>query len=293
MKISTATRNISSSENLSDAIKLISEAGFDCLDISLFDLTESNNIFLQNNFKTYAEKLRKCADDNGVFFNQAHAPYSMDMRKYLAGGQLAENIVFLISRSIEVAAAVGAEKIVVHPIQCMDYRNANHREILEVNKEYYGRFAKIAIKNNIKIAIENMWRKNMYNGQIGQSVCSNPHELALYVDELNGLYGCFGACLDLGHCTLTGVDPANAITVLDKRLIALHVHDNDFVSDMHCLPLSQKIDYAPIMDALKKINYQGEFTLEANSFFGNVPTTLLPDALTFAAKVSRDLTKDI
>ena len=117
--------------------------------------------------------------------------------------------------------------------------------------------------------------------------------MALYVDECNKIENCFVACLDIGHCTLTGVDPAKAIHVLGDRLQALHVHDNDFRHDTHSLPFLYNIDFEPIMKALKDIEYSGDFTLETDRYFRDVPLELMPDALTFAAKVCRYLTKNM
>ena len=292
MKISTAINNILNDDPFS-AIALIAKGGFDCLDLSLFSLAQGEHLYLGDDWELYAKKLKEEAEKNNVYFNQAHAPFTMNMKNYLSGGEEADDILFRITRSIEFAAAVGAKIIVVHPVQCMDYNNFNRDEILEINKVFYGKLAPTALKCGIKIAIENMWRNNIFNGNIICSVCSDANELAKYVDECNKQHNCFGACLDIGHCTLTGVDPIYAINVLGDRLIALHVHDNDFVNDTHSLPLLYKINFAPIMAALKHIGYSGEFTLETDSYFAKMPPELLPDAITFAAKVCRYLTKDM
>lgn len=292
MKISTATNFIGRGDDL-EAIRLVAEAGFDCLDLSLFELDKGQHYLLGDNWKGRVQKIKETADKYGISFNQSHAPFTMNMNAYLAGGEGEKDVIFRISRAIEVAAAVGAKIVVVHPVQCMDYTNYDHREILEINKQFYSKLAPVAKKHNVKIAIENMWRNNIFNNNIIRSVCSDAYELAAYVDACNEIEDCFVACLDLGHCTLTGVDPAKAIRVLGSRLGCLHVHDNDFVKDTHSLPLLYNINYAPIMEALKEINYKGEFTLEADSYFRKMPDELLPDALKFAAKVCRYLTKDM
>ena len=56
------------------------------------------------------------------------------------------------------------------------------------------------------------------------------------------------------------------IRALGSRLQALHIHDNDKWHDSHQIPFSMNIDFLPIVDALKEIQYQGEFTLEANAY---------------------------
>lgn len=294
MNISTGSKFILHGRREKDTVAEIAAAGFDCIDLTLVDMANADDhIFFKDDWRETALDLKKEAERHGVFFNQAHAPFQMDMNKYLAGGDGEKDVLFRITRSIEVAATVGAKIIIVHPVQCMDYNNYDHKEILEINKQFYAKLAPTAKKHGIKIAIENMWRNNIFNNNIITSVCSDPYELALYVDECNKTENCFVACLDIGHCTLTGVDPAKAIHVLGDRLQALHVHDNDFRHDTHSLPFLYNIDFEPIMQALKDIEYSGDFTLETDRYFRDVPLELMPDALTFAAKVCRYLTKNM
>lgn len=294
MYLSTGSKYILHGRSEKDIIAEVAAAGFDCLDLTLCDMARNDeHVFFKENWSETAMELKSEAEKNGIFYNQAHAPFHMNMNNYLAGGDGEKDVLFRITRSIEVASLVGAKIIIVHPVQCMDYSNYDHKEILEINKQFYGKLAPIAKECGIKIAIENMWRKNIFNNNIITSVCSDPYELALYVDECNKIEDCFVACLDIGHCTLTGVDPAKAIHVLGDRLKALHVHDNDFRHDTHSLPLLYDINFEPIMQALKDINYKGEFTLECDRYFGDIPKELMPDALQFAAKVCRYLIKSV
>ena len=55
------------------------------------------------------------------------------------------------------------------------------------------------------------------------------------------------------------------IHALGKHLQALHLHDNDRWHDAHQIPFTMDIDFAPIVAALKAIDYQGYFTLEASN----------------------------
>ena len=52
------------------------------------------------------------------------------------------------------------------------------------------------------------------------------------------------------------------IETLGEWVQCLHLHDIDGVKDNHQVPFTQKVDFARIVDALKKINYQGDVTLE-------------------------------
>ena len=78
----------------------------------------------------------------------------------------------------------------------------------------------------------------------------------------------FVACLDLGHAEMrgSGNGAVHMIRTLGKHLQALHIHDNDQWHDSHQLPFSMNMDFDAIVKALKEINYQGYFTLEADNF---------------------------
>ena len=64
------------------------------------------------------------------------------------------------------------------------------------------------------------------------------------LDELNRLAGqvCFGFCLDTGHLLLCSQEVKNSLLKLGNRMDAMHVHDNDGVSDKHLAPCSGVFD---------------------------------------------------
>ena len=78
----------------------------------------------------------------------------------------------------------------------------------------------------------------------------------------------FVACLDIGHAEMKGSNTtaAEMIIALGSRLQALHIHDNDKWHDSHQIPFSMDIDFSAVVKALKDIDYNGYFTLEACSF---------------------------
>ncbi len=135
-----------------------------------------------------------------------------------------------------------------------------------------------------------MWGIDSKRGYIVANVCSTPEEFADYLDSLDSKY--FTACLDVGHCGLVGFDEANFIKALGtKRLKALHIHDNDFKDDLHTLPFMAKLNWDSITGALKEIKYEGDFTLEADGFFKNIPDDFLPVAYKFMHDTGRYLIK--
>ena len=261
MIISTQTCCMSRAFGDFEAIKKLADVGFDALDYSLFDLVNPEHPLHGNHFEKYALELKQSAAEYGIFFNQTHAPfpsYQFDKEEYN------KKIFPLLVRSIAVTSVIGAEHVVIHPIAHKDKSLQKN-----FNLELYNKLLPYCKEYHVKIALENMWGHGE-NNTIVPNVCSLPEEFADYVDSLDPNY--FLACLDLGHAGLVGETAEHMIRVLGhNRLKALHIHDNDHLSDMHTLPFLQKMNWVEIAKALKEIDYSGELTFEADNFYSKFP----------------------
>ena len=91
---------------------------------------------------------------------------------------------------------------------------------------------------------------------------------------------------------LVGENPQDAIRILGKeRLKALHIHDVDYRADTHTIPYTMKIQWEEVLQALKDIEYDGDFTFETVNFFKGFPIELLQEANDFLCKVGRHMMK--
>lgn len=291
MRLSTQTNFYVKNFGYLNGINRLSKLGYDCLDLTLWHLGQSqDDPLLSDDFANTAKKIKETAQKNGVTFNQCHAPYAFADRSFFTNPKAKEDMLFRLNRSIAIAGIIGAENIVVHPLHGSRYLDKTREQILKLNTSFYGELVPAAKKAGVKIAVENMWRYNPENHQILPDTCADPNELALYVDTLNNTFGnYFVACLDIGHCILTGFSPEYCINVLGDRLKATHFHDNDAVTDSHTLPFTQKIKFEPIMKALKNINYQGDLTFEADKFLSGFPLEFCDTAAEFMLKTGRFL----
>lgn len=286
MKTSTSNGRLFRVFGWEKGLEILAEAGFDCVDMTLTAMAKDpEDIFLQPGADELCRRIRAKAESLGIYFNQCHAPYQMDMSPWLQGDRA--HILHLLNTSIRLAGILGARNVVVHPVQCMNYLNNDPAWIKSVNAEFYSALIPAARAAGVTIAIENMWQKNQFNRQIVTSVCSSPYELRDYVDACNAVAPVFTACLDIGHCLLTGHDPVNAIHVLGSRLGCLHVHDVDGINDNHTCPLTQKVDFPAVVTALREIGYKGDFTLEADSFYNSFSHEQYPFAAAHMAATCR------
>lgn len=278
MILSTQTSHFGKTFGDIAAIKLFADAGFKALDFSFFQMSHDTCIMNTDQYRDYAKHIRKAADENGIVFNQSHAPFTFDW----ANEDVYENVARpRIIRSMEISSILGVKTIIIHPIHHLVYKG-NEQKMREINMDYYKGYIPYCKEFNLKIGIENMWQKDKLRDYIVDDVCSKAEELASYVDEMNQEYNCFVACLDLGHVGLVGDRVDDAIRILGKdRLKALHVHDNNHLKDQHTIPGLGKMDWNAITAALSEIGYDGEFTYEADAFFYGFDKEFLPTALKF------------
>lgn len=277
MLISTQTHVAVDSFGLEKGIDLLIDAGYKCLDITLFTKDEFH---MQDNYKETAKALKERALSKGAVFTQAHAPFGGGYENYTT------RLIPQFPRVFEYAGLLGVKNVVVHPIQNGRYYG-RAQELFEMNMEFYTSLKKYAQDSGVKIAIENMWQRHSQGGYICDDVCADPYELAKYYDELNDPQ-VFTVCLDLGHVALCGREPEDAIRIIGgQRLGALHVHDVDYKSDLHTLPGLGKINYNAVCKALAEVDYKGEFTLESDNFLVRYSNDFKPTAVKFMAECAQ------
>ena len=283
MIISTETDGFARKFGEHDAVKYLAKVGFDAFDYSMFSMNDKNIIhpLLRDDYKEYAQSLRRTADEHNIICNQAHAPfpsYNPADEKYN------ELIVPAIVRAMEAAAMLGAKIIIIHPVMFGD-----PAKFKQMNLEFYNNLLPYCKKFNIKIALENMWGWDDANKKVTPSVCSTAAEFCEYIDMLDKNW--FVACLDIGHGEMQGSGAASSTEFIyalgHDRLKALHIHDNDKINDTHTMPFMGKINWDEVMAALKYINYDGDFTFEADAFYGNLPAELYLNASAVMLDVGR------
>ncbi len=273
MKISTSTEFVEQRLDDFGAIKMYKEAGFDALDYSQFFLREDDDhILLSDAWKEYALKLKEYAESLDIHFNQSHAPFPT-----MKDGDEEYNKKMLpkVKRAIEVAGLLGAENIIVHPVVFKENQK-------EKNIEMYMSLLETAKNAGIKIALENMFGGTIpETNKKERNVCSTPEQFNEYFDALPKEH--FSCCVDIGHCALVGIEPADFIRGMGSRVTCLHTHDNDTFDDWHFPPFTLDLNWNDIANALAEVGYNGYITLEADNILSDMPTELYPHMTKYLA----------
>ena len=278
MLVSTQTWKLQEYYGLERAVEMLIEAGWDAIDISMFKMDDPP---FTDDYKEVAARLLEMAKPRGVKFVQAHAPFGGGMEKYTT------QLVPLFPRVFEFVSLLGVESIVVHPVQNGVYRG-REEELFKNNVEFYRSLAPLAKHYGVKIAIENMWQRNKKGGYIIDDVLAPPEELARMYDELADPEA-FTVCLDLGHVALCNREPEDAIRTLGSRIGALHVHDVDYINDLHTIPYLGRVRWSQVIEALADIDYKGEFTMESDAFLAPYEDDFIPTATRFMADTTKYL----
>lgn len=288
MLLSNLTQWVGSNLSEKEAIKVISCAGFDAYDISLFKLTRDESYqFNSPDYVNIAKDIRAYADSLGIVCNQSHAPFPSSTGKEEEDKVIFEKIV----RAMEIASILGAKIIVVHPKQHLIYPD-HPEELFKINVEFYKSLIPYCEKFGIKVAAENMWQWNNGNKVPSDSTCSRSWEFCKYLDAIDSEW--IVGCLDIGHVSLMNTDIPEFIRKMgNKRLQALHVHDTDYKSDKHTIPFAEKIDFIAMCKALAEIDYKGDLTFEADAFYKGIPAALYPAATKYMCEVGRYLISQI
>ena len=101
----------------------------------------------------------------------------------------------------------------------------------------------------------------------------------------------FTVCVDTGHSNKASrfgnPKAGDVIRRMGKSVTALHLNDNDTLTDQHKIPLTGSIDWADVLDALDEIGYAGFYNMELTlSWFGQ---ELMVESAAFAVKVMKNL----
>lgn len=276
MLISHDTMGLSQKIGDREAIRLIAEAGFDCADYSCEGMTADNSPLNAPDYRDYALELRRYAESLGIFFNQAHAPFTFNWHDETATRKI--NIPRTI-RSMEIASILGADTVIIHSIKHIPYFH-NMEKLWDINMSFFRELLPYAEKYNIRICLENLINHDK-RGILVASTCADPTRYVRALDALNSPH--IVACVDTGHAVLLGDDPADLISALGhERLHALHLHDNDGCHDLHKFPGLGVTDWDVVLKALAEIDYDGIFTLETSPSYAQFKPDFLPVAVKWA-----------
>lgn len=160
-------------------------------------------------------------------------------------------------RWIDLYEAIGIKNMVLHCDNLVG-TSLTRAEKIERNVEKLRLLADYIKDKEITICLENL---RPHSPEETELVDETADDL-LYIIERVGSPR-FGICLDTGHLNLTVKNQREFILKAGKKLKALHIADNEGVTDQHMMPFTKgRIDFAEVVQALREVGYDGVFNLE-------------------------------
>ena len=205
----------------------------------------------------YIESIKKALDEFEMKLVSVHCPHGNVPRQGDLGG-LAEVTRKKGVRTIEQAAttlsALNGRILTLHPGEwffCWDEKPDHIEAIRRSIKEG----ADICANHGAKLAIETM---RPDEPRIGDDY----HDLLDIISDYEP--DDVGLCLDTNHANLNW-ELSQLIHDAGKRLMSIHVSDNDGQEERHWLPFSGIIDWQGVMKALGDIEYNGPMVYEVKN----------------------------
>jgi len=151
-----------------------------------------------------------------------------------------------LSEQIKRARDIGIRRFVAHP-SSGGVSEAERAEKMACAKDSLNTLAEFAKHFDAEICVEDLPRR-------GLGYCSDEILDILSVnDDLR-------VCFDTNH--LLEEDIPTFIRRVGNKIATLHVSDYDFVDERHWLPGEGKVQWSPLLAALKEVGYNGVWMYE-------------------------------
>lgn len=285
MRLSTSTniyfnRPDGSKASIEDSMKRCAAAGYRVMDMNFHDCTTFRLPFVGDAHESWINGIAELAATLNLEFSQAHAPFYNFCDDNFTDRERMDR---LILRAIDHAAVLRIPWVVIHA--GTDFKAAKRiAASKEKNLAYFLPLVEYAAKRGVGIAVENLWDLNI----------SPLRRYTTEVEELMDFVEAFpkeivGVCYDVGHGTIMGQDHRLNLQLMGDRLKATHVSDCFNIDSDHMLPYTGKTDWNCVMQALREISYQGDFTYEIHRYTATMPDALVQQALAHSVAVGEHL----
>ncbi len=272
MKLSV-TNSVPVSET--EQFEYIKRCGFDAVDFGLGKYFGKSGMFADidnvtdEQIKEHFTMLKGLADKAGIEIGQTHSQFTGHPRHY-------DGIEDVIKREIACIKAthyLGCKYVVIHPIIMRERRyDVCVEENFNAAVDFYKKLVPYLEEYDVYGCTENMWNRDIAFKHICSTICS-------HIEEMNAICDAVGdrlkICVDIGHAPLTQDDAGEMIREGGDRVVVLHTHDNDGVSDLHTFPFSShaknlhslayipmRVNWQDTMSALAEIDYKGNLNFE-------------------------------
>lgn len=276
------------------ALEIAKEIGCDAVDFNLYgsdyDVRNPNSIYSkpEEEFVAYFTQLKEKADSLGLAIAQTHGRGSIFRYDEDFNKAVVENARL----DCYATKLLGAPVTVFHTVSNIATGpDADWQWMRDTAFERNNTFLKFAKQYGVMIATETFGDAPDYGicNQFGYAdeFVACYHRIASESD--NGGY--FKICVDTGHSNKAyrfgNPTAAEVIRMCGSNIVALHLNDNDTLTDQHKIPMTGSIDWNDVFDALDEVGYDGYYNMELNLM--NFGEGMMIESGAFAVKLMKDI----
>jgi fructoselysine 3-epimerase len=233
---------------LPEAIRRISQAGFDGIDI----WGGRPHAYRKDANQAELAQIRQLLSDlnlgvASIIPAQFRYPVSLCSKNEV----IRQDSVVYIKDNIQNAAALGSPVVSVCPGHSLFGQSTT--AAWDCLRQSLDEICLFAAANSIRIAIEPADRYET-------DLINNIPDALRIIDQLG--HENLGVVLDNGHSHVVGEDPAEAAVLAQDRLFHVHVDDNNGLRDQHLVPGQGSFNFVPFLESLVKTDYQGYLCVE-------------------------------
>ena len=230
---------------LREEIDLFARLGFDYLELAMDPPMAHHNI-IRTNLKAVAAALK----DSGLGLI-CHLPTfvsTADLTDSLRRASVTE-----MHRSLELAAKLGAKKVVLHPSMVSGMGTFVLNTVKEYAFDFLSEMVNAAQQFDVTICLENMFPRNL---------------LGVDVNDFEEIFRSFPSLrltLDTGHANIEGNTPDRLMNLAERfgnRIGHLHFSDNFGKRDDHLAVGRGSVNFANLVRHLREVGYDDTLTLE-------------------------------
>ena len=262
MKISINSWALNPMLSISERMKQVKNVGVNFLELN-FEENIPNLVLGWDTTKFQLNKLLQISEENNISFSSICTELFWNYS--LASNNKTEKSIAikLGKKMIQVASYLKASSIVVIPCKNLSDINATNpfNTIYTNSIESILELSDFAQEYKIIIGIENVFFNDFLN---------NPIEFKNFIDEINR--DNVKVHFDIGNANLTNYPIAEWLEILDKHIYAIHIKDT--LKEVKTLKtfkplLDGDIEWQPVMEKLKSMNYNNYLILEHSFSNGN------------------------
>lgn len=241
-----------------ECLRRCRQAGFKVMDFNFFDQERPGMPMNEDNWESWLHDIKKYSDWLGLEFSQTHPNFfdilNTDAPDYDWNQEK-------VRRGVVGSGILGAKWAVFHiGTICKEDGTPDDEASFKANVEYLRPLLKLAREHGVGLAIENLG---------ADSFARTPENLIRLVDELNDDH--VGICWDFGHANIMKLNQVESLKKIGKRLKATHIADNHGEMDEHLPPFFGNINWKEMVQCLKEIEYEGDFTYEIQNITRGLP----------------------